>query len=116
MGDMKMDATMMAEMAAKKKANTERITSLMAQVKSASGDVEVAALADVVAVLLEEAHGHERALRVDDGDYEKMKACACTTRHQRKRIVLTGGPGAGKTAVLELVRQPLRGFLRRNAE
>ena len=34
-----------------------------------------------------------------------MKACACTTRHQRKRIVLTGGPGAGKTAVLELVRQ-----------
>jgi len=34
-----------------------------------------------------------------------MKACACATRHQRKRIVLTGGPGAGKTAVLELVRQ-----------
>jgi predicted ATPase len=26
-------------------------------------------------------------------------------RHQRKTIVLTGGPGAGKTAVLELVRQ-----------
>jgi predicted ATPase len=25
--------------------------------------------------------------------------------HARKRIVLTGGPGAGKTAVLELVRQ-----------
>jgi len=54
MGDMKMDATMMAEMAAKKKANTDRITSLMAQVKSASGDAKVAALADVVAVLLEE--------------------------------------------------------------
>ena len=34
-----------------------------------------------------------------------MKACACTTPHRRKRIVLTGGPGAGKTAVLELVRQ-----------
>ena len=34
-----------------------------------------------------------------------MTACACTIRHQRKRIVLTGGPGAGKTAVLELVRQ-----------
>ena len=34
-----------------------------------------------------------------------MKTCGCTTRHQRKRIVLTGGPGAGKTAVLELVRQ-----------
>ena len=54
MGEMKMDAKMMAEMAAKKKANTDRITSLMAQVKSASGDAKVAALADVVAVLLEE--------------------------------------------------------------
>jgi hypothetical protein len=28
-----------------------------------------------------------------------MKPCACTTPHRRKRIVLTGGPGAGKTAV-----------------
>ena len=54
MDEMKMDAKMMAEMAAKKKANTDRITSLMAQVKSASGDAKVAALADVVAVLLEE--------------------------------------------------------------
>jgi predicted ATPase len=34
-----------------------------------------------------------------------MKPCLCTARHARKRIVLTGGPGAGKTAVLELVRQ-----------
>lgn len=34
-----------------------------------------------------------------------MQSCGCTTPHQRTRIVLTGGPGAGKTAVLELVRQ-----------
>jgi len=34
-----------------------------------------------------------------------VRPCACTTRHAPKRIVLTGGPGAGKTAVLELVRQ-----------
>jgi predicted ATPase len=34
-----------------------------------------------------------------------MKPCNCTLPHQRRRIVLTGGPGAGKTAVLELVRQ-----------
>jgi len=34
-----------------------------------------------------------------------MKSCSCTTQHRRQRIVLTGGPGAGKTAVLELVRQ-----------
>lgn len=34
-----------------------------------------------------------------------MKACACAEPHRRMRIVLTGGPGAGKTAVLELVRQ-----------
>ncbi len=31
--------------------------------------------------------------------------CACNVVHERKRIVLTGGPGAGKTAVLELVNQ-----------
>jgi predicted ATPase len=36
-----------------------------------------------------------------------MKDCKCTDPHVRKRIVLTGGPGAGKTAVLELVRQSL---------
>jgi hypothetical protein len=31
--------------------------------------------------------------------------CDCNKTHQRRRIVLTGGPGAGKTAVLELIRQ-----------
>lgn len=36
-----------------------------------------------------------------------MKDCACQEPHVRKRIVLTGGPGAGKTAVLELIRQSL---------
>lgn len=34
-----------------------------------------------------------------------MKSCACREVHVRKAIVLTGGPGAGKTAVLELIRQ-----------
>lgn len=34
-----------------------------------------------------------------------MVRCQCTETHERRRIVLTGGPGAGKTAVLELVRQ-----------
>jgi predicted ATPase len=34
-----------------------------------------------------------------------MKPCNCTLPHQRRRIVLTGGPGGGKTAVLEMVRQ-----------
>jgi predicted ATPase len=34
-----------------------------------------------------------------------LNPCACSEQHQRRRIVLTGGPGAGKTAVLELVRQ-----------
>jgi predicted ATPase len=33
-----------------------------------------------------------------------MKPCDCTERHVAKRVVLTGGPGAGKTAVLELIR------------
>jgi predicted ATPase len=34
-----------------------------------------------------------------------MNICECQAPHEKKRIVLTGGPGAGKTAVLELVRQ-----------
>ena len=34
-----------------------------------------------------------------------MTKCECTDVHERKRIVLTGGPGAGKTALLELIRQ-----------
>lgn len=50
MGDMKM----MEEMAAKQKANTERINVLMATVKSAKGETRVAAMADVISVLLEE--------------------------------------------------------------
>ena len=33
-----------------------------------------------------------------------MKPCDCRDHHARRRIVLTGGPGAGKTAVLELIR------------
>jgi len=31
--------------------------------------------------------------------------CDCAKPHDGRRIVLTGGPGAGKTAVLELIRQ-----------
>ena len=31
--------------------------------------------------------------------------CACAAPHPGRRIVLTGGPGAGKTAVLELIRR-----------
>ncbi len=34
-----------------------------------------------------------------------MNTCECQDRHDRRRVVLTGGPGAGKTAVLELIRQ-----------
>jgi predicted ATPase len=34
-----------------------------------------------------------------------QSTCACRETHEPKRLVLTGGPGAGKTAVLELIRQ-----------
>jgi len=33
--------------------------------------------------------------------------CACRDPHPLRRVVLTGGPGAGKTAVLEVIRQSL---------
>src|ERR1044071_7942350 len=33
------------------------------------------------------------------------RSCACQAHDARRRVVLTGGPGAGKTAFLELVRQ-----------
>lgn len=36
-----------------------------------------------------------------------MISCECHEHHTRRSIVLTGGPGAGKTAVLELVRKSL---------
>ncbi len=34
-----------------------------------------------------------------------MNPCDCTKTHVPRRIVLTGGPGAGKTATLELIRR-----------
>jgi predicted ATPase len=33
-----------------------------------------------------------------------MIPCDCSKQHEQRRVVLTGGPGAGKTAVLELIR------------
>ena len=34
-----------------------------------------------------------------------MAVCECGEVHERRRVVVTGGPGAGKTALLELIRQ-----------
>lgn len=36
-----------------------------------------------------------------------MNSCRCTGPHVGRRIVLTGGPGAGKTAVLEVIRRAM---------
>jgi len=41
-----------------------------------------------------------------------MVECECKAVHNRKRVVLTGGPGAGKTALLELLRQSFCGHVR----
>jgi predicted ATPase len=41
-----------------------------------------------------------------------MSQCSCTEPHPRRRIVLTGGPGAGKTAILELVRRAFCAHMR----
>lgn len=34
-----------------------------------------------------------------------MNTCQCAEVHTTRRVVLTGGPGAGKTATLEMIRQ-----------
>jgi len=34
-----------------------------------------------------------------------MVTCECRDIHKPRRVVLTGGPGAGKTALLEMIRQ-----------
>ena len=54
MGDMKMDPKAIEQMEAKKKANTERINALMATVKTSAGDAKVAAMADLIGIMLEE--------------------------------------------------------------
>jgi predicted ATPase len=36
---------------------------------------------------------------------EDRSVCGCANKHGIRRVVLTGGPGAGKSAVLELVKQ-----------
>ena len=36
-----------------------------------------------------------------------MLECECVNVHEPRQVVLTGGPGAGKTAVLEMLRQSL---------
>lgn len=33
------------------------------------------------------------------------RACGCTTDHTQRLVVVTGGPGAGKTALLEVARR-----------
>jgi len=41
-----------------------------------------------------------------------MKPCDCDTPHEHRRIVLTGGPAAGKSAVLLAIRQSFCGHVR----
>ena len=36
---------------------------------------------------------------------DNHRLCSCEETHEVRRVVLTGGPGAGKTAVLELVKK-----------
>ncbi len=52
----------------------------------------------------------ERAVPADDirrmtnsAPHDRRTSCNCTEQHQLRRVVLTGGPGAGKTAVLEML-------------
>ena len=54
MGQMKMPSMKMDELAARKKANTERIAKLMEQVKTAQGDARIAAMVEMIGILVEE--------------------------------------------------------------
>ena len=54
MGQMHDHPAEMEAMAAKRRANTERLTALMATLNASGGDGKVAAMADVIAILLEE--------------------------------------------------------------
>ena len=36
-------------------------------------------------------------------DHDRRTSCDCAETHRLRRVVLTGGPGAGKTAVLEML-------------
>ena len=46
-----------------------------------------------------------RELTFTHRQLQALRPCGCRREHERRRVVLTGGPGAGKTAVLELIRQ-----------
>ena len=54
MKQMKGQMPSMDEMAARKKANTERIAALMTKIKDARGDDRTAAMAEVLGILVEE--------------------------------------------------------------
>lgn len=54
MREMKMPSMKMEETAARRKANTERITKLMAQVETGQGDERIAAMAEVIGILVDE--------------------------------------------------------------
>lgn len=41
-----------------------------------------------------------------------MLTCGCEATHTRRYVVLTGGPGAGKTATLEMIRKAFCGHVR----
>lgn len=60
---------------------------------------------EAISQCLAPACGFSRVPRRHQGAiFRCMQPCDCTLRHEHRRVVLTGGPGAGKTAVLELIR------------
>jgi predicted ATPase len=61
----------------------------------------VATLGPLVPPPPERLHRHHE-VAMSNGHHHR---CHCEVQHPRRRIVVTGGPGAGKTAILELARK-----------
>lgn len=51
--------------------------------------------------------GGTASLMVEAALRRGLRACRCEVPHEQRRVVITGGPGSGKTALLEIAQRAL---------